>query len=166
MMVAIAFIILQLLSAGYDLWMFRIPNILPLALVFLFFSVAVPNAAGIDWVSQLGACLLTFVGGAVAFRFRLMGGGDVKLFAATALWAGLPMLLPLIALTALFGGALVLMLKLVAPSILGLLAKLPLVNPQMIPQFLVAGREVPYGVAIAGAALVLVDRLPPTLHSF
>jgi Type IV leader peptidase family len=102
MTIATVFVILQLLSAGYDLWMFSIPNILPLALVLLFFTAAVPNAAAVDWASQLGAGTLVFVAGAVLFRFRLMGGGDVKLFAATALWAGLPMLLPLVALAALF----------------------------------------------------------------
>jgi prepilin peptidase CpaA len=166
MTIAAAFVIFHVLSAGYDLWSFRIPNILPLALVFLFFCAAVPNASLVDWASQLGACALVFLVCAVLFRFRLMGGGDVKLFAATALWAGAPLLLPLVALTALFGGLLVLALKLVAPIILGFLAKLPRVNAYALPQFLAAGREVPYGVAIAGSALMLLYELPPALLSF
>lgn len=73
-MIATVFVIFQLLSAAYDLWIFRIPNVLPLALVLLFFSAAVPNAAAVDWASQLGAGTLVFVAGAVLFRFRLMGG--------------------------------------------------------------------------------------------
>jgi prepilin peptidase CpaA len=166
MTIATVFVILQLLSAGYDLWMFSIPNILPLALVLLFFTAAVPNAAAVDWASQLGAGTLVFVAGAVLFRFRLMGGGDVKLFAATALWAGLPMLLPLVALAALFGGLLVLILKFIAPSALAVLSRLPFIDPRSVPQFLAAGREIPYGAAIAGAALVLLDELSPALLSF
>jgi prepilin peptidase CpaA len=146
--------------------MFSIPNILPLALVLLFFTAAVPNAAAVDWASQLGAGTLVFIAGAVLFRFRLMGGGDVKLFAATALWAGLPMLLPLVALTALFGGLLVLILKFIAPSALAVLSRLPFVDPRSVPQFLAAGREIPYGIAIAGSALVLLHILPPALLSF
>jgi prepilin peptidase CpaA len=166
MTVATVFVIFQLLSAGCDLWMFRIPNILPLALALLFFTAAAANVAAIDWASQLGAGTLVFLVGAVLFHFRLMGGGDVKLFAATALWAGLPMLLPLVALTALFGGLLVLILKFIAPSALAVLSRLPSIDPRSVPQFLAAGREIPYGVAIAGSALVCLHRLPPDLFSF
>jgi prepilin peptidase CpaA len=166
MTIATAFVILQLLSAGYDLWMFCIPNILPIALVLLFLSTAVPNTVGVDWASQLGAGTLVFVVGAVLFRFRLMGGGDVKLFAATALWTGLPTLLPLVALTALFGGLLVLILKFLAPCALAVLSRLPFIDPRSVPQSLAASREIPYGIAIAGSALVLLHRLPPALLSF
>jgi Flp pilus assembly protein protease CpaA len=76
------------------------------------------------------------------------------------------MLLPLVALTALFGGLLALILKFLAPSALAVLSRLPFMDPRSVPQFLAAGREIPYGVAIAGSALVLLHSLPPALLSF
>jgi hypothetical protein len=76
------------------------------------------------------------------------------------------MLLPLVALMALFGGLLVLILKFLAPSALAVLSRLPFIDPRTVPQFLASGREIPYGIAIAGSALVLLHRLPPTLLSF
>ena len=166
MMICAAYVVLLVCSAGYDLWSFRIPNILPLALVLLFLLATLPNAATVDWPSHLGAVALVFTVGAGMFRFRLIGGGDVKLFSATALWVGLPMLLHLVVITALFGGLLVLILKLIAPTILALLSRLPSLDPRAVPQFLAGGREVPYGVAIAGAALVLLDSLPAAVRPF
>jgi prepilin peptidase CpaA len=166
MIICITYIIFQILSGGYDLWTFKIPNILPLAIMILFFCAAAPNAAGVDWASHVGACVLIFVVGAVLFRFRLFGGGDVKLFSAAALWAGFPMLLPLVALTAIFGGLLVLVPKLLAPYVLAALSRLSFVSARVVPQVFAADREVPYGVAIAGAAIVLLPKLPSVLLSF
>lgn len=166
MTITAAFVILQLLSAAYDLWVFRIPNTLPIALVLLFFSAAVPNAASVDWASQLGAGTLVFAVGAVLFHCRVMGGGDVKLFAATALWTGLPMLFPLVGLTAILGGLLALILKFLAPCTLAVLSRIPIIDPRLVPHSLAASREIPYGIAIAASALVLLHRLPPALLSF
>ena len=62
------------------------------------------GAAGLD----LAAAAAVFLAGAVAFRFRLLGGGDVKLLAAGALWLGAAALGPFLLATALAGGVLAL----------------------------------------------------------
>jgi prepilin peptidase CpaA len=165
-MTCLAYVVLQVCSAGYDLWSFRIPNILPLALVLLFLLATLPNAAAVDWPSHLSAAALIFAAGATMFRFRLMGGGDVKLLSATALWVGLPFLLDLVSLTALFGGLLVLILKLGAPTALALLSRLPSLDRRAVPQALAGGRHIPYGVAIVAAALALLDKLPAAVLPF
>lgn len=164
MITCIAYVIILICAAIYDLWSFRIPNVLPIALALLFLLAALPHAAAVDWASHLGAGALVFGLGALLFRLRVIGGGDVKLFSATALWMGMPLLLPFAVLTALFGALLVIILKLVTPPIFLILSRMPSVDPRALPQCLAAGREVPYGVAIAAGAAVLVDKIPAVLR--
>ena len=52
--------------------------------------------------------LVVFGLGAIAFRFRVLGGGDVKLLAASALWLGLGEIGAFLLATAFFGGLLAL----------------------------------------------------------
>lgn len=83
----------------------------------------------------LGA-LLVFAFFAAAFALGAMGGGDVKLLTALALWFSGDALLRLVVITALAGGVLT-------------LAMLALHRWRKAP-----GRpEIPYGVAIAAAGL-------------
>jgi prepilin peptidase CpaA len=89
------------------------------------------------------------------FSRGLVGGGDVKLLAAATLWAGAGMTPALIALTALLGGA----LALLQLASIGLRAMLG--PPAAVPGGPARAAPVPYGVAIAGAALAVT--LPPNL---
>ncbi|HYD25488.1 MAG TPA: prepilin peptidase [Croceibacterium sp.] len=59
-----------------------------------------------DVVLQLGVALATFAVLAVLFAIRAMGGGDVKLLTALALWIAPAMFLKLIIMMALLGGVL------------------------------------------------------------
>jgi prepilin peptidase CpaA len=59
-----------------------------------------------DVAWQLGIALGTFTLLAVLFALRLMGGGDVKLLAALALWIEPALFLQLVILMALLGGVL------------------------------------------------------------
>lgn len=64
--------------------------------------------AGLDWraiVFQLLLCLVTFVIACVLFAMRQMGGGDVKLLTALALWFAPLQFGQLIAIMAMIGGA-------------------------------------------------------------
>ena len=74
-------------AAAWDVRTLTIPNAFPLSIVALF-AIAL-SLLGYDFgvLSQhLASAAIGFVLGAVLFAFRLMGGGDVKLFAAISLW--------------------------------------------------------------------------------
>ena len=65
--------------------------------------------AGLGWtviVSSLVAAVLVMVIGFAAFCAGWLGGGEVKLAGVATLWIGAGLVVPLIALSALFAGAL------------------------------------------------------------
>ena len=85
-----------------------------------------------------------------------MGGGDAKLAAATAMWLGFDHLMNYLIYTSLLGGALTLML------IEFRLVPLPgLLAGQFWAQRLHRqGGDIPYGIALAGAALLVYPETP------
>ncbi|WP_174286112.1 prepilin peptidase [Sphingomonas bacterium] len=92
-----------------------------------------------DVAAQIGLAIGVFAIFAAAFHFGWMGGGDVKLIAALALW------LP-------FGGFVAM---LVAMSLAGGAITLALIAEQRLRRR--SGNiEIPYGVAIAFAAIVTI----------
>lgn len=83
----IAFAAILLLAAYSDARRFLIPNIYPLALILLFVAALL---LGFPFAPPLWSLLLHF-GAALAigmllFHFGWLGGGDAKLYAATAMW--------------------------------------------------------------------------------
>jgi prepilin peptidase CpaA len=83
-----------------------------------------------------------------------LGGGDVKLFAAASLWIGPAGLPAFLVLTVLVGGALGLALLVPAGSALASSIQQPRVRFRNVgPKF---RRPMPYGVAIAIAAVALL----------
>jgi prepilin peptidase CpaA len=108
-------------------------------------------AAGIapwpDAALQIGLAAVTLFLFALAFRFGWMGGGDVKLIAALALWLPVAPLTWMLIVMSIAGGALTIV---------------------MVVDRAVARREgpveVPYGVAIAIAALLTLRE--PILNHF
>lgn len=88
----------------------RIPNALVVALILVALArIGVELVAGTGFgraAADFAVCLAVFVAGAVAFQFRLLGGGDVKLLAAGALWVGALAAGPYLVATVLAGGAL------------------------------------------------------------
>jgi prepilin peptidase CpaA len=97
--------------------------------------VAGPTAGA---AADIAAALVIFAIGALMFHFNLVGGGDVKLFAAGALWIGAGGVWPFLFVTALAGGALSLVYsaRFVATA-----------GPRRRPIAL------PYGVAIAAGGI-------------
>ena len=88
--------------------------------------------------------------GAGLFALGIMGGGDVKLFAVTALWAGGPFIVLLLVTTAAAGGILALwwdrLLRFFSPTTPSLKAA--------------NGRPaIPYGAAIAAGGLIVAVNL-------
>jgi prepilin peptidase CpaA len=155
---ALAIYIFPLVLAGVsDFRTLRIPNYLTAALALAFPLAVLLAGEKVDWLSHLEAGLIVFAGAAILFALRVMGGGDVKLLAATALWAGLGQVIPLLVLVALIGGVfamavLALRHPFVQTTILATLRRLP--------AFAQARMPIPYGIPIAVAGLLMVPALP------
>ncbi|WBH16770.1 A24 family peptidase [Sphingomonas radiodurans] len=100
-----------------------------------------------DMVIQLGIATFVLALFLVAFQLGQMGGGDVKLIAALALWLPLTPLLQMLLVMSLVGGALTLVM---------LLEHKLRRNDRVL--------EIPYGVAIAIAGLLGLRE--PLLNQF
>jgi prepilin peptidase CpaA len=143
---------LMAFAASSDLFTMTISNRISLALSAGFVILAVVTGMGLSAFGlHLAAGLLVLV---VAFGFfsqGWIGGGDAKLAAATALWFGFAHLLDYMVYASLFGGALTLLLiqfrNLPLPS--------PLARQQWIMRLHETGGGVPYGIALAAAALIV-----------
>ena len=116
----------------------------------------VSHMSMMDVLSHFGAACVVLV---VAFGFfsrGWIGGGDAKLAAATALWLGFEHLLPYLVYASLFGGALTLLL------IQFRLAPLPavLARQAWVQRLHEKDGGVPYGIALAAAALAVYPETP------
>lgn len=146
-----AFPALVIVGALKDATSYTIPNWVSLALVGLFFPAAF--ALGLP-LPQFGLALAVgFVALLAAmgmFALGWIGGGDAKLFAATALWLGWQACMPYLLVTGVVGG-------LLALGLLGLrsvwLRPYTVKGPGWIGRLAEPGGSVPYGVAIAIGAL-------------
>jgi prepilin peptidase CpaA len=142
---------LMAVAACEDLRRLTIPNPVVIVLCALW-PVHLATAPGSTLAGSLAAvacAAVVFIVGALLFSRGFVGGGDVKLLAAATLWAGPAMTPALLALTALLGGVLA-VLRLSAIALRAVLASDPAAS---FPTARAA--PVPYGVAIAGAALVV-----------
>src|SRR5579859_3724248 len=132
-----------------------IPNPLVLALLALWpleLMVGPAPIAALPLLAAIGCALLVFVIGAALFARGLIGGGDVKLLAAAALWSGTAGTPQLVILTGLFGG--VLAFFLLTPLGMQLSA---LRGTALGPtDSAIESNSVPYGLAIAAAAIIVV----------
>jgi prepilin peptidase CpaA len=131
-------------AAAFDLAHRRIPNPLVTALALLgglrlLWALATGEASATPG-ADLGIALAIFAAGAVLFHLNLIGGGDVKLLAAGALWLGAASVTPFLVVTTLAGGALALVFLL-----WGAVARLPVE----------ARPSLPYGVAIAAGGILV-----------
>lgn len=135
-----------------DFWSLRIPNGLTASLAAAFVPVALVFGHHVDWLSHLGAGLAVFAGAAILFALGIMGGGDVKLLAAVAVWTGLRQLLPFLMLTMMIGGlfALVMLLLRAPTAQLAFLAAL-----KRLPAFAEGKIRLPYGIPIAAAGILI-----------
>ena len=135
--------IILVIAAVVDVRTFTISNRLNLCVAMLapvyWWSVSLPLWP--DAAVQLGAAAIVFVVLAGAFYLGMMGGGDVKLASALALWFSPPEILKFLVVMSIAGGVLTLVI-LVAHRL-----RLKQGRPQ-----------IPYGVAIAFGALVILTQ--------
>lgn len=76
---------LLVFAAYWDLRFLRIPDIISVAVVTAFVFCALLSAPD-DLMTRLLVTMVVFGIGVLAFAFRLVGGGDVKLFSALVLF--------------------------------------------------------------------------------
>ena len=148
MNMAFSWILLGLLAAAllaccwWDLKTRTIPNWLNLAIALgaVAFWVAVGLPVWPEVALRLAVAFVTFWVFAAAFAMGAMGGGDVKLIAALALWLPWQAVLVLLFLMSIAGGVLT----------LGYLIRHKLARRE-------EKLEIPYGVAIAFGGLWLIS---------
>lgn len=144
---------LVLIYAGIsDIRVRKIPNWTVIAVLVLF----VPwffLGPQVNWLGTLMAFGIALVVTVVLYLLGVIGAGDSKLFAATALFAGSLKLLGFLALaTVLIGGVIAFVML--------------IMNPKKIMRGLTTkgrgqiGRGIPYGVPIALAALFVMFATP------
>jgi prepilin peptidase CpaA len=146
---------LMLIAAVEDLRRLVIPNAVVMGLCTLWpLQLAVAPTISLTDSAVAALCAASVLGaGTMLFSRGLMGGGDVKLLTAATLWAGPGLTPALLIITAVLGGLLTL-------ALLSPLAVRAVFAPRAAAS--AAKRmPVPYGVAIAGAALIVT--IPPNL---
>lgn len=140
--------LILLAAAISDVKRFRIANWFCLALTALFPLYVITAPQDIAWAQHVAVAGLVLLIGFAMFAIKALGGGDVKILAAAALWAGPKLIATLLLVTTLAGGALAIIFASAA------LAR-ALLKKDAIGAWHKA--PVPYGVAIAcgGIATIL-----------
>jgi len=139
-------------AAASDLFTMTISNRVALILVGGFVVMALATGMAPQAMLMHGAAGLTvLVAAFICFARGWIGGGDAKLAAATALWLGFDHLLPYVLYASLLGGALTLAMlqfrRLPLPAALN--------GQEWVARLHQAGNGVPYGIALAAAALMI-----------
>jgi prepilin peptidase CpaA len=139
-------------AASTDLFTMKISNRIPLVLAAGFCALAaLDGMPPADVGNHLAAGAAVLVVCFVFFSRGGIGGGDAKLAAATALWLGWAQLYEYLLYASLFGGALTLLLlefrKRLLPPLLAKQAWLARLHEP--------NGGVPYGIALAAAALLV-----------
>ena len=155
--------VLLLIAAVYDGTQFIIPNPVVVGVAALFFVAALVLPFETPWWSHIGAAVTVFAVGLIAYRFRALGAGDVKLITAVSLWTGFEYLPHLLLWIALAGGAITLGLVLVRLAFSRVPVLYAMVQKVTLPRVFNWGEPIPYGVAIAMASLYLGTRMPHLL---
>ena len=152
--IGLLFMTLVACAMVFDLVTFRIPNTIPVLLSVLFVAGVLTSPHRVDWLGHLGAGGLMLGIGAALFHFRLLGGGDAKLMAAIALWFGWARLSDYALAVAILGGGFGISLLVVRYGLVVSRAYWPRFGV-VLPRVLQPRGDVPYGLAIGSAALVL-----------
>jgi prepilin peptidase CpaA len=137
-------------AAASDLFTMTISNRLSLLLAGGFFlAAALVGMPLADVGSHVLAGMLVLAISFGLYAFGWIGGGDAKLAAATSLWFGFGYLFDYFFLASILGGALALFLLAVRRYPL----PISLVGTHWIERLHSAKTGVPYGIALAAAAL-------------
>ncbi|MEM6414589.1 MAG: prepilin peptidase [Pseudomonadota bacterium] len=146
-----------MVAAANDLYDFKIPNWISLALIVSYALAGIvlgaPLASMVEGI--LLGCAVLAVGFGL-FAAKLLGGGDAKLLAATAPWIGLAEFFNFAFTMVIAGGVLTLFLL--------LFRKMPILpvyaHANWILRMHENRKDLPYGVAIAAGGLLTFDSTP------
>ena len=143
---------LMAFAASSDLFTMTISNRVTLALVGGFVALAfISGMTPADMLAHVGAARRCSSVTFVFFARGWIGGGDAKLAAATALWLGFDHLMAYLLYASIFGGILTLAM------IRFRLMPLPqaLAEQEWVKRLHRLDGGVPYGIALAAAALLI-----------
>lgn len=144
-------------AASSDLVSMTISNRISLILIAGFFVLATMTGMPLAEIGMhLAASAVVLVFAFAFFAFRWIGGGDAKLAAATALWLGFDHLVVYLLYASIFGGVLTLAM------IRFRLMPLPqaLAEQEWVKRLHRLDGGVPYGIALAAAALLIYPDTP------
>ncbi|MFA6265672.1 MAG: prepilin peptidase [Pseudolabrys sp.] len=155
---------LMAFAASSDLFTMTISNRLSLALTAGFVALALATGMPLAAIGMhFAAGAIVLVVGFIFFSQGWIGGGDAKLVAATVLWFGFDHLLDYVTYASIFGGVLTIVLiqfrKLPLPAALA--------RQHWIMRLHDSGGGVPYGIALAAAALIIYPQtgwMPGVAH--
>lgn len=151
----LGFAALMAIAALEDLRRLIIPNALIVAICLLWPFYVAPTPSLFAVLGSLVCALLVFATGALAFSRGFLGGGDVKLLAAATLWAGPGGTPALLVVTGMLGGLLALFLLMPPGAQIAAFARAKLGPGEASVKF-GSATPVPYGIAIAAAAMLVV----------
>jgi prepilin peptidase CpaA len=139
-------------AASSDLLTMTIANRVSLLLIAGFILLALLSGiSGADMLSHAGAAAIVLVAAFICFACGWIGGGDAKLAAATALWLGFAHLFEYLVYASILGGALTLLIVQFRNFPLPRM----LMGREWAERLHRPGGGVPYGIALAIAALVI-----------
>lgn len=147
-------------AAISDARRFIIPNSISISVAVLFFIAWFFLPVQIPILSHIGSAMLVLIIGMLLFRFGLFGGGDVKLWAAAALWFGFSAFHTQLMYISLLGGLLGIILYLARISVARWHGVKRGGQVSLIPHVLQDGAAVPYGVAIAAGTILALNQTP------
>lgn len=152
-----ALVLLLAAAALQDMYRLRISNLFPVVIVLLFPAYAVAKGFEAS-IWQNGAVFLAVLAlGILAFGVHWLGGGDVKLLAATALWFDIAGAARLIGAIAVLGAVI---------ALLFILFRRIVPEPALLRSGMVSLKPkgpIPYGIAISGGAIaaILMGQVSP-----
>lgn len=151
----LGFLFLMLCAVWTDVRQFTIPNWIPGVMIVLWLAASpfldlTWGQAGLALASGFGVLAL----GLALWAPGWVGGGDVKLLAAGALWFGWPDTLSFLLMTVVAGGVLSVALVLLRSAV----RFVPSAAPVLSGGVLAPGKPAPYAVAIAAGALIVLPQ--------
>jgi len=160
--VVIAVLAVLLIAAAMDdLREYRIPNHLVVGITVLYPAHVLTSPQPVPWMSALLFAGFVFAIGVAFFVGKMMGGGDVKLMGAVALWAAPEYLMTLFIVT--LAGALLMALVMAVRAVVSEARAAQnyslgatVANLRHVP---ILKMQIPYGVGIAAGGLYVAARI-------
>ncbi len=143
-------------AALNDVREYRIPNRIVLTVAALYPVYVMVSSEPVAWGGAMIVAFVVLLAGMALFFTGILGGGDAKLLAAVALWAGPAYIFEFLIFTVLAGGVMAVVMS--GPWRLGFAMSLEAVGQTGLRNVLVTN-FMPYGVAIAVGVFFLIGRL-------